>query len=110
MHMEHPFDNVMAVAKNRKNPEFWIYCDTDYLNHFLETEQLIEKSVEKDIFWFLYQGARIGIRPLRDVRGHHLIIVKKEDLQVEKLVTKKLKVPLDLALHTYCYYCEECMS
>jgi hypothetical protein len=75
--MDNPFDEFLANVDNKDNPECWIYCHPDWLNHFIESEKLIKQSVEKVIFRFLYQGARIGVRPLRDVERYYLFIHKK---------------------------------
>lgn len=108
--MEHPFKFLLSKANDKENPEYWIYCHPFFVDHFKSSEVFLEKSGDDKIHWFLHQGARIGVRPLSDIDLNDLYIARKENLEVEKLATKQLTVPRDLALDTYFHYCENEMN
>lgn len=108
--MEHPFKFLLAKANDKENPEYWIYCHPFFAEHFKTYEMFLEKSSDDAIYWFLYEGARIGVRLLKDVDVNDLYFAKKENTEVEELATRELKVPRDLALDTYFHYCEKEMN
>jgi len=110
MNMVHPFEYLISRAKDKANPEYWIYCHPFFLENMRETEFLLEVSKLENIFWFLYEGSKIGVRPLDDIDMNDLFIANMDDVAAEKLATGKLRIPRELALGTYFYYCEDCMN
>ena len=104
--MSHPFKVILDKSKDKENPEYWVYCHKFYLEIFRNDEMFLNYCEESGTFWFLFQGAKIGVRLIPGITQQMLFLIKKEDIEFDNLISRNIIIPRELLLQTHFDYCD----